>query len=101
MKLFDCNQALLAFDKRGRKEILIGFVRFIKNDKDFLADGTYVLPAYRRQKIAKKLWARALKYAKPNYIEVYTATKGGAGLIASLVKKYTKIDWHIFRTSRR
>lgn len=97
MMLCGATHAILAFDKKGRKETLIGFFRFIKNKKDLLADGTYVLPAYRSQKIAKKLWHRAIKFAKPNYVEVHTVSKGGAILMASLARKYIKIDWYIYR----
>lgn len=97
MRLYDCNYSILAFDKKGKEETLIGFLRFIKSGKEFLADGTYVLPAYRKQKIAKKLWIRAIKFAKPNYIEVITASRNGRKLIASLVKKYFDIEWFVRR----
>jgi GNAT superfamily N-acetyltransferase len=97
MRLYYCNHAVLAFDKKKGKETLIGFLRFDKQNQHLYAGGTYILPAYRKRKIAKKLWQRAIKFAKPTYIEVTTASKGGAKLMASLVKKYIYIDWFIKR----
>lgn len=101
MELSYCNHAVIAFEKTRGKKVLIGFLRFAKNNKHFYADGTYVLPVYRSKKISKKLWHHAIKFAKPTYVEVMTATRGGMRLIASLVRKYTKIDWYVYRKFHR
>lgn len=102
MKLYSTNYAILAFDG----DTLIGFLRFVKRKHKkegrlLLADGTYVLAAYRNQKIAKKLWTKAIRFVKPDYIEVTTVSRGGARLIASMVQKYHKPSWYIIRGSNQ
>lgn len=62
------------------------------------ANGTMVIPKYRKFGIAKKMWDHAIKQIKPDMIDVYTASTGGTALISSLTKKYPKIDWSPYLT---
>lgn len=93
-KRFDlggCSGAAVAYHKKK----VVGFFRFDKENKSLYACGTYVLRPYRADGVAKKLWIRALKRAKPKFVEVYTASKGGVKLVASVKKKFKKIAWHV------
>lgn len=87
--LQSCSGAILATDK-GK---MVGFFRFEfdRPDKYLYATGTYVLSAYRRQGLGKKMWQRALRHIKPASVEVFISSPQGARLVTSLVRK--GIQW--------
>lgn len=93
------SHAILAYDK----DEIIGFFRYTSESshsgkfKYLYATGTYILPQYRSQGIAKKLWSKAIKESKANRVYVSLTSRKASKLINSLKQKHTDVYFDTFR----
>lgn len=87
--LYSCDHAFIA--QEGKK--IIGFFRFDNLEGTLYGAGTYILPAYRKLGIAKKLWNKAIKYYNPHSIEVCITSSGAEKLINSLKEYHSDINF--------
>lgn len=74
---------------------LVGFFRFFRcGDKALHASGTWVSKAFRRKKLAIKLWETAIRKEKACSIFVCTTSRGGHLLVKNVKKTFpnVKID---------
>lgn len=67
---------------------LVGFFRFDRHQSStvLVAVGTWVSKGHRRQGLAKKMWAYAIKKMGTKRIAVYTASAFGRAFVASLTR---------------
>ncbi len=80
---------------------IIGFIRYMTGQYNcyysFLALGTYILPKYRKMKLASKLWTTALNKVKPAFVVVSLTSPISINLIESLKKKHKGIKFYTLK----
>lgn len=75
---------------------IIGFFKYyLTRSKRMNAYGTYVMPAYRKLGVAKRLWNIAIKKISPKKIRVYLTSKSGTKFLASMIEEHNKIEFLI------
>lgn len=52
--------------------------------------GTYVLPGYRRQRLARRMWDLAMKSVKPAFVNVYMTSRPAKKLIATIERRHPR-----------
>jgi GNAT superfamily N-acetyltransferase len=84
--------AVVALD--GDREA--GRFQFFVNDRRLIAKGTYVRPAYRRQRLASRLWQDAIAWKAPRSVTVACVTASGLRLVRRLQRELPKLRWNVF-----
>ena len=74
---------------------LVGFFRFEFNPRArrLRACGTWVDPAYRKLRVAAKLWRAALAAFTPATVFVLTTSTGGRALVRKMKRIFRRIKW--------
>lgn len=81
------QQAVVATE-RGK---IVGFFRFEAEDRShttLYAYGTWVAKSHRGRKLALKMWEKVLHRTSPDIVVVTAVSRGGAGLVKSLKRRY-------------
>jgi len=79
---------------------IVGFFRFDLIRGRLYAYGTWVDKKYRGKKLGTKMWIRVLREKLPHLVTVTAISRGGAGLVNSLRRKYHNIHWKFFDYSK-
>ncbi len=80
--------ALISDDKGYKRPI--GMLRYgwdsLGESRVLTAAGTWVDPEYRRQGVARALWAKLIKDGDPDRVSAMAITRAGSGLLKELVR---------------
>ena len=96
--LAEATYSVVALDEFGH---LAGAWQFEKYGKRIHSYGTWVDTKYRRNGLAKKMWAHAINYYNPIQVSVSVITDKGYTLISSLQKKFPTIKWYVKDVGQR